>query len=71
MRFRCNPFNGLTYTFDPVLKLGSIGRKKARDLVAANFRRGKSGLGKINDLPDAELVARHDCHPRPLTFAPS
>ena len=36
MSFRRNPFKGLTYTFDPVLKLCAIRRKQAHDLVSAD-----------------------------------
>jgi hypothetical protein len=71
LSFRRNPFKGLTYTFDPVLKLCAIRRKQAHDLVSADRGHGKSGPDKINDLPNAKLMARHVCLLVHLGYAPS
>jgi len=63
--FLGHSFKRFTSRLDAVLKLDAIGRKEVCDLVATDYRRGKSGLHKINELPDAELVARHVCLLRP------
>lgn len=59
MAFLGHPFKRFINSFDPVLKLAAIGRKKAYDLVSTYRRQRKSRGRKINDLPDFELMARH------------
>lgn len=59
LAFLGHPFKRFINSFDPVLKLAAIGRKKAHDLVSTYRRQRKSRGAKINNLPDFEFMARH------------
>jgi len=59
LAFLGHSFKRLANGFDAVLKLVAIGGEKAHDLVSTYRRQRKSGCGKIDDLPDLKLMARH------------